>query len=78
LLNPEVVILGGGVAEVGELLLKPIRQHIHKYVLPLHLEALRIIQAELGYEAGVMGAVALALEASARRDSTPGNPQGFP
>lgn len=62
LVNPEVVILGGGVAEVGEILLGPIRERVRRYALPFHTEKLRIINAELGYDAGVMGAVALAME----------------
>lgn len=62
LCNPSIVIIGGGVSEVGELLLRPLRRALPKYTLDLHRRRLKIVCAALGYDAGVRGAVALAME----------------
>lgn len=62
LLNPSVVIIGGGLSEVPEeLLLKPIRKRISKYALDAAIGELEIVNALLGYDAGVLGAAALAI-----------------
>lgn len=65
LLNPEAVILGGGVAEVGDLLLAPLRTRVRDYAMAEPYAAARILPAEVGYEAGVRGAIALAMEQDA-------------
>ncbi len=62
LLNPTLVVFGGGVSEAGELLLRPVRQYVRQWALPVAGEAVTIAQASLGYDAGVIGAAALALE----------------
>ncbi|MCS7224197.1 MAG: ROK family protein [Armatimonadetes bacterium] len=63
LFNPKRVILGGGVSEAPEeLLVRPVRERLPLYVLPQSLEGLEVVRAQLGYDAGVMGAVALGLE----------------
>jgi glucokinase len=59
--NPEMVILGGGVSKMRELLLKPIRHEFKKYALTLPAKNVRIVRASLGDESGVLGAVALCL-----------------
>jgi glucokinase len=61
LLDPERVILGGGVAEAGELLLGPVREAIRRVAMPAPAERLRVVGAQLGYDAGVRGALALAI-----------------
>lgn len=59
--NPSIVILGGGVSQVGELLITPVRKTIEKSVLsPHYLEGLTITQAALGDDSGLYGAYALA------------------
>lgn len=62
LLNPTLVVFGGGVSEAGELLLRPVRRRVRQWALPAAGEAVTIVQASLGYDAGVIGAAALALE----------------
>ncbi len=60
--NPSVVIFGGGVSFSGSLLLDPVRESLEKYVMdPGYLEGLTITTAELGDDAGLYGALALAL-----------------
>jgi glucokinase len=55
-LAPERVVLGGGVAGAGELLLRPIREEVARRVFVTSLERVRIVTAELGTWAGAMGA----------------------
>lgn len=59
IINPEVVVLGGGVALAGDILLNPMREKMVKYTLPVTLEELQIVQGVLGNEAGIKGAVGL-------------------
>ncbi len=62
LFNPKKVILGGGVAEAPEhLLIEPLRERLVHYTLPQVYEGLEVVRAQLGYDAGIMGAIALAL-----------------
>ena len=56
LLNPEKVIIGGGVAEAGDLLLEPIRKTINERAMVVARESVEIVPAELGNSAGVIGA----------------------
>ncbi|MCM1339384.1 MAG: ROK family protein [Muribaculaceae bacterium] len=56
LLNPEKVIIGGGVAESGDLLLDPIRRTVKARAMSVAGNSVEIVQAELGNSAGVIGA----------------------
>lgn len=56
LLNPERIIIGGGVAECGELLLDPIKRTINERAMKVQRDAVEIVPAELGNSAGVIGA----------------------
>src|SRR5574344_641572 len=56
LLNPEKVIIGGGVADAGDLLLEPIRKTVKKRVMVVAGDAVEIVPAQLGNSAGVIGA----------------------
>lgn len=62
LFNPEVVVLGGGVMNAGDLLLTPIRLTVDRYVLPSMRGRVRIVLSELGDDAGLRGAAALIIE----------------
>lgn len=55
-LNPDRVVIGGGVAGAGELLLEPIRAEVRRRVHVTSLDALEIVSAELGVWAGAVGA----------------------
>jgi len=56
LLNPEMIVLSGGVTNLGEYLFGPLREEVKKRALPKAVEGLRIVRAELGDNAGVVGA----------------------
>jgi len=62
-LNPEIVVIGGGVSNMGDLILDPIRKEVETRSLKSFVENLKIVRAELGGEVGVMGAIALAQSA---------------
>jgi glucokinase len=61
LLNPEVVVLGGGLASVGNLLLAPLRKAVRQWGQPLARRQVRIVISRLGDEAGILGAARYAL-----------------
>jgi predicted NBD/HSP70 family sugar kinase len=56
LLNPEVVVLGGGLAGIGNLLLAPLRKAVRQWGQPLARRQVRIVISRLGDEAGILGA----------------------
>lgn len=62
LLNPEALVIGGGVARAGELLLEPFREHLFKQLSGPFKDGLLILPAAFGHEAGTIGAAAMALE----------------
>ncbi|NQU16877.1 MAG: ROK family protein [Candidatus Saganbacteria bacterium] len=62
ILNPELIIVGGGISNMGELLLQPIRFALRKYALPLPYSSVKIVRAKLGTKAGLKGAIALCLK----------------
>jgi glucokinase len=62
LLDIEAFLLGGGVADAGEVLLEPVRRGLRRFAYPLVAEGVRVIAAQLGNDAGVLGAAALAWE----------------
>ena len=59
-LHPEVVVIGGGVAEIGPLLLDAVRETVSRNVKVFPADDVRIEKAALGAEAGSWGALALA------------------
>jgi glucokinase len=60
--NPQVVVIGGGVMAAGDLVLDPIRAEVAARALPPSRDEVRIVAAEFGIEAGMIGAAALALD----------------
>ena len=64
-LAPERVIIGGGVAQAGDLFLAPCRELVARHVMSEAGRATPVVPAELGNFAASMGAAALAAEAGA-------------
>jgi len=58
--NPEIIVIGGGVANLGNLLLDPARMLVRERAFAVSAERVRIVTAELGNEAGIYGATAYA------------------
>ena len=62
LINPGLIIIGGQVAQVGEVLIEPLRARVHELCLAAAYSSLRIVQSSFGSEANIVGAVTLALQ----------------
>lgn len=56
LLNPEMVIIGGGVAGAGKLLFEPIRRTVKERAMIIPEKNVKIVPAKLGADAGLIGA----------------------
>jgi predicted NBD/HSP70 family sugar kinase len=59
--NPGMVIIGGGVAQTGDILLEPMRQTVQRRSLPAATRVVRITTAMLGRRSSSMGAVIQAM-----------------
>lgn len=62
LLNPDAIIIGGGVARAGTVLFGPLEHALQRQLSTPFKESLRILPARFGNEAGIIGAATLALE----------------
>ncbi|HEX7056336.1 MAG TPA: ROK family glucokinase [Bacilli bacterium] len=59
--NPERFIIGGGVSRAGDVLFDPIREYFLKYTPEPAREGVSIVPAQLGNDAGMIGAAGLLL-----------------
>lgn len=64
LLNPSTIVIGGGVSRAGEFLAERVRNEFQQYAFPTIRESTHIRIAELGNDAGVIGASSLVLNES--------------
>ena len=58
--NPQAIVVGGGAAAAGDLLLDPAREHLLKFGLSPNKELAKVVPAHFGAEAGMLGAAVLA------------------
>ena len=58
-IDPEVVVLGGGVSKAGEFLLNPVKEKVAKFRFYKKLPFCDVKLAVLGNEAGIIGAAML-------------------
>jgi glucokinase len=58
--NPQIVIIGGGVAEAGEIYIGQVRKIALQYAMEMSRQGVEIIAASLGNDAGYLGAIAFA------------------
>jgi glucokinase len=61
LFNPELIVIGGGLTNMGEGLFGPVRRAIERRAFPAAAKAVQVVPAELGDDVGVLGAVAVAM-----------------
>jgi glucokinase len=66
LLNPEMIVIGGGIAQAGDLILEPIRRTAYATAVRSLSRSCRIVAADLGDNAGILGGVALVLQEHGR------------
>jgi len=63
ILNPEMAIIGGGIADAGEkLLFEPIRSELKKRAMDTNADSMRIVKAQLGNQAGLVGSAMLVFQ----------------
>lgn len=55
-LGPDRIVVGGGIAAAGDLVLEPVRKHVRQRVTLVPSEEIEIVPAELGASAGAIGA----------------------
>ncbi len=67
ILSPDRVVIGGGVAAAGDLLLEPIRAELRRRVQTTSLDEVEVVTAELGVWAGAIGAAIHGAESLAGR-----------
>lgn len=60
ILNPEMIVLGGGLFQAGEMLIEPVRKEFKKWTQPLAGQRVRLELSHLGEDAGLYGAGKLA------------------
>ena len=61
-INPGIIILGGQVAQAGDLLLLPLQERVQQLCMPGVRPSVRLVRGKLGSEANIIGAVTLALQ----------------
>ncbi len=64
ILNPQMIVLGGGLFQAGDLLLDPIRTEFQRWAQPIAAKSVRIELSALGEDAGLYGAGKLAWDFS--------------
>jgi glucokinase len=57
--NTEIIVLGGGVSEIGEPLLTPVRRAIETFAMPVMRQGVELIPSSLGLKTGIYGSAAL-------------------
>jgi glucokinase len=62
LFNPELIVIGGGLTNMGEGLFGPVRRIIDRRAFRASAEAVKVVPAQLGDEVGILGAAAVAMQ----------------
>jgi glucokinase len=60
-LNPEIFVIGGGIANAGDFILEPARRELKKRAYTIPAQIVKIAQAKLGNDAGLVGAASIAM-----------------
>ena len=63
LVNPERIVIGGGLAGASELLFSPLRAHMKDQLSNTHYRSMKIVPAKFGNDAGMIGAAMEAADA---------------
>lgn len=63
-LNPEVIVIGGGVSESWDVFIEPLRGEIRKRAFKRPADRVSIVKAKLGDDAGILGVAKLAFSSS--------------
>lgn len=74
LINPNMVVVGGGVAQIGDLFLEPVRREVKRRSLPGSVNTMQITTALLGRRSVGMGAVVQAISIALHHIADEKNP----
>ena len=69
LLNPDVIVIGGGLVHAGDTLFQPLERLFRAYTLNRVTDSCRLLQAELGSNAGMLGAARIAWQTTKEDES---------
>ena len=64
ILNPELIVIGGGISAAGEMLIHGVEKYFHRFAFPQVRSNTKIKRAQLGNDAGVTGAASLVLQSN--------------
>ncbi len=59
IINPDMVIVGGGLSKAGKFIFKPLNRELKKRAMRQHLKVLKVQNADFNDDAGVIGAASL-------------------
>lgn len=62
LYNPEIVVIGGGVSKMGDMIFEPLIEVVRERAMHAFWENVPIVQTELGGDIGLYGSIALVLQ----------------
>jgi glucokinase len=68
--NPQVVVVGGGVLALGDMLLAPAREEVARRALAPSRDLVQIVPTRFGAESGMLGAAVLALDGIAASEAS--------
>jgi glucokinase len=68
--NPQVVVVGGGVLALGDMLLAPAREEVARRALAPSRDLVQIVPTRFGAESGMLGAAVLALDGIAASETS--------
>jgi glucokinase len=60
--NPDIIVIGGGLSKLGDLLLEPTRDVVRERAFRLPSQVVRVVSSELEGDAGILGAAIFAHE----------------
>jgi len=69
-LNPEMIVVGGGVAEAGDPVLKKAREAMMQWGQPIAVRSVRLVRSQLGDAASLLGVAKLAFDATCNSGHT--------
>lgn len=70
LLNPDRIVVGGGIANAGEVLFGPLRHHLEHQLDPAFRDPLEVVPAAFGNDAGILGSAMMAADEAGDRRLT--------
>lgn len=69
LLNPQIIIIGGGVSQARDLILNPVRAALKAKAYPIASRSVKVVLAQLGIDAGLVGAAGLVFVSDKKRST---------